>query len=151
MSEETEDAELGLRVQRLLQNYADAIDRGDAAAVAALFSADGRWDHDAATQLQGRAAILHHLRQGLPRFAQAHHHVGPARIERLADGALQSTAYFIATHVLRGGESYTVWGRYVDRIDEGAELQIAQRQTVVHLSAGTDREYTLLQRVPLPD
>jgi hypothetical protein len=151
MAEHIEDPELINRVNGLLQRYADAMDRGDCDGVAALFNEAGRWEHALGVVLVGRPAILRHLKDGIGQFAQAHHHVGPALLVRLPDGGLLSTAYFIATHVLQGGQTYTVWGRYLDRIAEGASLSIAQRQTVVHLTEGTQRAYPMLTRVPLSE
>jgi ketosteroid isomerase-like protein len=151
MAQSIEDPELNERVNRLLQAYADGIDRADCDAVAALFAADGRWEHAAGVVLIGRVAILRHLQEGIAQFTHAHHHVGPALLARLPDSSLQSTAYFIATHVLQGGHSYTVWGRYLDRIAEGPQLAISLRQMVVHLTEGTEREYRMLQRVTLSD
>ncbi len=151
MSQNIEDPELNSRVNGLLQAYADGIDRADCEAVAALFEEDGRWEHAVGVVVDGRPAILLHLKTGIGRFAHTHHHVGPALLVRRADGRLLSTAYFIATHVMQDGHRYTVWGRYVDLIAEGTKLALAQRQTVVHLTEGTESVYPMLQRVPLTD
>jgi ketosteroid isomerase-like protein len=139
------------QINRLLQTYADALDRADCEGVAAVFAEHGRWEHLPDQPVEGRAAILRHLQEGIGRFAQTHHHVGPALLLRRDDGSLQSTAYFIATHVLQDGHTYTVWGRYVDQIDAGPPCRIASRQTVVHLTEGTDQPYRMLRRQPLPE
>jgi len=150
MSNDVESHALWWQVNRLLQAYADHLDRADCEGVAALFAEQGRWEHAVGVCLEGRDAILRHLQEGIGRFAHTHHHVGPAKLLRRDDGTLESTAYFIATHLLQAGGSYTVWGRYVDRIVEGAQLLISNRQTVVHLTEGTEQAYRMIERVPLP-
>ena len=146
-----DDHDLWSQANRLLQTYADRLDRADCDGVAALFTEDARWDYSDDLSLVGRDNILRYLREGMARFVQTHHHVGPAMLDRLPDGTLRSTAYFVASHHLEGDRHDTVCGRYVDTLAEGAHLAIASRQIVVHLTEGTDRSYRMIVRKPVAD
>lgn len=132
-------------VNTRLQTYADAIDRADLAGILAGFSPDGIWDYRPGEPLQGHAAIGEFFSH-LDGFAKTSHHVGPPVVlPGDTRGSFQSTAYFIARHLLRAGGTYTVHGRYIDRF-VGPQMLIAYRRVVAHVTEGTERTYHLLER-----
>lgn len=136
-------------INGVLQAYADALDRADVERIVALFTDDAVWDYRPGAPLHGREAIAQFFR-GADVFQRTSHHVGPPRVTRSpADDGYQSIAYFVATHLLRDGARYTVYGRYVDTFHTvGSTLLIAHRRVIAHVTEGTDRAYHDLQRQP---
>ena len=132
-----------------LQRYADAIDRADLAGLLALFTPDAIWDYAPGLAVRGQAGIADFFRERFSVFARTSHHVGPPTLERdTTDGAIRSTAYFAAVHLLRSGTRYSGYGRYIDRfvaIDD--TWRIARRQVVAHDAIGTHRTMKFLDRM----
>lgn len=140
-----------MRVSDSLQAYADAIDRADIPGILALFTADAVWDYAPEGSHRGHEAIRGFFRERLVPFARTSHHVGPPVVRRDRDGSLESTAYYIATHLLKDATRYTVHGRYVDTFrEEGSTLLISWRRVVVHVTEGTKRVYNMLPRHESP-
>ena len=140
--------ETWMRVNKVLQAYADALDRADIAALLALFTPDAIWDYSLGTVRQGHDAIRGFFEERLRAFERTSHNVSPPTVRRGSEkGAYESTAYFMAAHLLRDGTRYTVWGRYVDvfrLVDSG--LLISRRGVIAHVTEGTSRKYNLLSR-----
>jgi ketosteroid isomerase-like protein len=138
-----------LRASRLLQTYADAVDRGDTETMISLFTRDAEWTYSPDMLLRGRAEITAYCRKGVRIYKRTHHLVGPPVIGPWhEDGSFDALAYLVATHELHDGSRYTVWGRYVDRMrPEDGTLRIARRTVQAHLTRGTDRRYHLLRRL----
>lgn len=137
------------RVNAVLQAYADAIDRADIPAIVALFMPDGIWDYTPGKAHVGRSAISAFFEERLRSFERTSHHVGPPVVMVGADGAVHSTAYVVAAHLLVDNSRYTVRARYVDTFAmfEG-ELLIARRNVMAHLTEGTDRAFNMIPRKP---
>lgn len=136
-----------LGVVNLLQDYADALDRGDIDALLAQFTPDAHWDFSPSQQRRGHDEIRAFFAERFREFGRTHHIVGPPRLTPQADGTLRSVAYVYASHRLADGSPYTQRGRYVDvlRKVDGA-WRIARRSVVVHLMEGSTREFTYLGR-----
>jgi ketosteroid isomerase-like protein len=136
------------RATRLLQTYADAVDRGDVDAMISLFAPDAVWTYSPDMLLRGIDEITAYCRKGVRIYHRTSHHVslpvvGPVQ----EDGSFDSLAYLLAVHELHDGSRYAVWGRYVDRlVPVGDRLLIGSRQVQAHLSRGTDRRYHPLPR-----
>jgi ketosteroid isomerase-like protein len=137
------------RANRLLQTYADAVDRGDTAAMLALFAPDAVWTYAPDMLLRGIDEMTAYCRHGIRIYKRTSHHVSLPVIGPLAaDGSFDSLAYLMAVHELHDGSRYTVWGRYVDRlVPWGEGLRIASRQVQAHLTRGTSRQYHALPRL----
>ena len=145
---EAVDPALWMRVNDVVQAYADAIDRGNIPAILALFTPDAVWEYSPSTIRQGHGEIDLFFRERMGKFARTSHNVSPPVVRRAGPDSLDSTAYFQGKHLLRDGSMYCVWGRYVDRLTEaGGALLIARRAVVAHVTEGTDRAYTMLPRV----
>jgi 3-phenylpropionate/cinnamic acid dioxygenase small subunit len=107
------------------------------------------WDYAPGLKRQGHGEIAAFFTERFSVFAQTSHHVGPPVVRaNAADGTWESTAYFIATHRLNDGESYTGYGRYVDvfRAD-GEKMLIARRKIVGHVTHGIARAVNTLERM----
>jgi ketosteroid isomerase-like protein len=132
-----------------LQSYADAIDRGDVAGILALFAPEAVWDYAPGLTRQGHAEIGAFFAERFSVFAQTSHHVGPPVVRASPDGVrFESTAYFIAAHVLRDEKTYTGYGRYVDVFETvGDELLITRRKVVGHVTQGIARTVNQLERI----
>ena len=139
------------RVNAVLQAYADAIDRADIPAIVALFTPDGVWDYTPGKAHVGRSAIHAFFEERVRNFERTSHNVGPPVVTIDAGGAVQSTAYVVAAHLLADSSRYTVRARYVDTFAmfEG-ELLIARRNVLAHLTEGTERTFNMIPRVPRP-
>jgi ketosteroid isomerase-like protein len=136
------------RANRLLQTYADAVDRGDTARMISLFTRDAVWTYSPDMLLRGVDEITAYCGKGVRIYKRTSHHVSLPVIGPLAeDGSFDSVAYLIAVHQLHDGSSYTVRGRYVDRmVPVDGELLIANRQVQAHITRGTQRRYHMLRR-----
>jgi len=136
------------RASQLLQTYADAVDRGDTEAMIALFTPDAVWTYSPDMLLRGTDEITAYCRKGVRVYRRTSHHVGLPSIGPIhQDGSFDSLAYLIAVHQLHDGSSYTVMGRYVDRlVPFGDRLLIGSRQVQAHITRGAERRYHLLQR-----
>jgi ketosteroid isomerase-like protein len=133
-------------INEALQAYADALDRADLDALMALFAPDAIWDYRPGEPLVGHATIRGFFAHA-DIFARTSHHVGPPVVRAGARaGEYDCVTYFIATHLLHDGSAYTVYGRYVDRF-AGVKLRIAHRRVLAHVTAGTDKAYTFLERI----
>lgn len=140
-----------LRVNDVLQAYADAIDRGDIPAILSVFTKDAIWDYSPTVSRQGHAAIDLFFQERMSVWSRTSHNVGPPVVRRApAPDAFVSTAYLNAKHVLKDGTRYEGWARYVDRLRPvGGRLLIARRAVVAHVFEGTSRSYTMLPRKPV--
>ena len=135
-------------VNNVLQGYADALDRGDIESILKLFTPDAIWDYSPGVMRQGHDAIHSFFEERLEAFARTSHNVCPPTVRIGSEsGTYESTAYFMATHLLRDESRYTVWGRYVDvfRMTQSG-LLISRRGVLTHVTEGTDRKYNLLAR-----
>ena len=135
-------------INNVLQGYADALDRGDLNSILMLFTPDAIWDYSPGVMRQGHDAIRSFFEERLQVFARTSHNVCPPTVRLgLESGTYESTAYFMATHLLRDESRYTVWGRYVDvfRMTPSG-LLISRRGVLTHVTEGTDRKYNLLAR-----
>jgi ketosteroid isomerase-like protein len=137
------------RANRLLQTYADAVDRGDTGAMLALFAPDAVWTYSPDMLLRGKDEMTAYCRKGVRIYKRTSHHVSLPVIGPIAeDGSFDSLAYLMAVHELHDGSRYTVWGRYVDRlVTRGDRLLIGSRQVQAHLVRGTERQYHPLPRL----
>ena len=137
-------------VNEALQGYADALDRGDIDALLAHFDAQARWLYSPTAAHVGHEAIRGFFEERLSVFARTSHHVGPPVLrEAGGDAPIESTAYFIAEHLLVDGARYRVHGRYVDRIRlEAGRAVICERAVLAHVTEGTQRSYRMLPRNP---
>ncbi len=135
-------------ISDLLQLYADAIDRGDISAILAIFWPDVVWDYAPGATRQGHADLRAFFTERFSVFAQTSHHVGPPVVRaQVTEGIWDSTAYFISTHVLKDGKTYTGYGRYVDVFrQEGATMRISRRKIVGHVTQGVARTVNQLER-----
>jgi uncharacterized protein (TIGR02246 family) len=144
------EADCWIAVNKLLQAYADAIDRADLLALVALFAEDAVWQHGPTTALRGRQEILSHLEHVRPRYVRTSHHVGPPSIAATTDAeaGIRSVAYFVAVHQLTDGARYTVYGRYVDDIlvQDGSAV-FGRHHIIAHVTDGADEaRYEFLDR-----
>jgi ketosteroid isomerase-like protein len=133
-----------------LQAYADAIDRGDIAAILAIFTPDAVWDYAPGATRTGHDEMRAFFTERFSVFATTSHHVGPPVVRAdPADGSYHSTSYLMSQHLLRDGQSYTGYGRYVDRfrLVDGRFL-IARRKVIGHVMQGIARRVYQLERVP---
>ena len=118
-------------IERLMADYAAAIDADDPVGAAACFAPDGVGDYWG--EEQGREAIAARLTEILDAFTATSHHLSNIRIE-LGDDPDRATAqsYVYAFHRRRSdGTSFHSWGRWVDelvRLDEG--WRFARRSVV---------------------
>ena len=140
------DPAVWFEVNATLQAYADALDRADLPAVVALFTPDARWEYSPGKVHAGRAEILQFFGERVESFARTSHHVGPPVLSERAD-LLESTAYYIASHLLKDDSRYTVHGRYIDEFERvDGRLLIRRRRIVAHLTEGTQRAYNFIER-----
>jgi uncharacterized protein (TIGR02246 family) len=127
-------------IQELVERYAQAVDRADGAAVAALFTDDGVLalymdpsTTDSTGQRQGRAEIAEAI-DGISRFVATHHTISShsSHVERVgATGETLCTAH----HVSDEGGKRTDRVHYIRYLDTyarpGAEWLISRREVRV--------------------
>ncbi len=137
-----------IRVNEILQAYADAVDRGDVDKIMTLFTRDAVWDSTPGAPRKGYDAISDFFRGRFQHFVSTSHHVGPPNVRRdPKDNSLEATSYFLNKHDQKDGVPYTIYGRFVDHFVElGGELLIKRRLVIVHVAEGTDRVYNKLPR-----
>lgn len=140
------------RVNDALQAYADAIDHGDIPGIVALFAPDGVWEYTPGKLHEGRETIARFFGERMGTFRHTSHNVGPPVVRRGPEpGQFRSTAYFQAKHRLDDDSLYCVWGRYVDELAMvDGQMLITRRAVVAHVTEGTSRSYTMLERVSPP-
>jgi ketosteroid isomerase-like protein len=145
----TVDFAVWVAISDQLQRYADAIDRGDIPAILAIFTPAAVWDYAPGLKRQGHGEIAAFFTERFSVFAQTSHHVGPPVVRaNEADGTWESTAYFIATHLLKDGKTYTGYGRYVDVFhNDNATMRIGRRAIIGHVTHGIARTVNTLERV----
>ena len=138
------------RINALLQSYADAVDRGDIAAILNVFSADAVWDYRPGLSFHGRHEIGGFFAERLAVYERTSHHIGSPLVSAGGGrGEYRSTAYFSALHRLKDQSRYTVYGRYVDVVTvDDADTRIKSRRIIAHVLEDSDKAYYMLERVP---
>ena len=136
------------KVNEALQGYADSLDRGDIDALLGNFDAAAQWHYSPTAMRSGHAEIRAFFEERLSVWARTSHNVGaPVLRPGERPGAVESTAYFIAEHILKDGSRYRGWGRYVDQLDvSGGRALITRRAVLAQVVKGTDRAYNMLPR-----
>lgn len=138
-------------INSTLQGYADALDRGDMDALVEVFTQDAILDYTPGAPRKGRGEILDHFCERQSKMERTSHHVGPpVVVARPGEKEFESTSYFIANHLLKGGGQYVVYGRYVDVLKESnGGFLIAHRRIIAHMTEGTNRQYVFIERKPV--
>jgi len=135
-----------IRINDVLQAYADAVDRGDVDKIMTLFTPDAVWDSTPGAPREGYEAIADFFRGRFQHFVSTSHHVGPPTVRRGANG-LEAVSYFINKHDQKDGVPYTIYGRFADQfVESGGKLLIKHRLVIVHVAEGTSRVYNKLPR-----
>lgn len=106
-----------LEIQDLVLAYSEAIDAGDAEAVAMLFCADGcirAYDRPQG-EASGRREIENLVAKLIDSFAATVHHVSPPRITFLGEEWARGVTMVHAWHEFRADRpDGLLWGRYHD-------------------------------------
>jgi hypothetical protein len=140
-------------IRRLHAEYVFYADRGRAAELVGLFTADGVYRnvggaYDGMVH-QGRDAIAAYLLSVVDDFATAgvidvhRHHVSPARAEFLDEGTARAESYFVAMRSF--GPDH--WGVYRDvLVDDGGRWRFAERKCVIEGTANASWQHEVGRR-----
>ena len=136
-------------INTALQRYADAFDRADLDAIAALFSPDAIWDHGPGHIRHGRDAIRAFLAERFAVYAGTSHHIGPPAVTPSDDSStFEAVAYLIATHLLQDGTTYTGYGRYLTTFRATPDgMLIVRHEVVAHVTHGVSAPVNQLARL----
>lgn len=117
-------------IQRLLIDYAVALDLRDWVAMAAIFTDDMRGDYGGVEVFEGRDKLIAMMRAYMGACGPTQHLLGNYRIEIDGDRA-SSRCYVRAMHIGTGAKSEAVldlWGEYIDElVRTGTGWRIAAR------------------------
>jgi len=136
------NADLGLEhqaIEEVLLGYAFALDGRRWADLTQVFSSDAVADYRGIGVFEGRDAIVGVVRDFLEACGPTQHMI--TNISVIVDGDLaRSRCYLQATHAGIGkyaGKTMTVWGEYLDRLEQRPEgWRIVHRMLAVQHVAG---------------
>lgn len=111
-------------VEDLLLAYATALDSRDWPALEQVFSADAVADYRGIGVFEGRPALVGVIADFLGRCGATQHMITNMRVECSSADVARARCYLQATHAGKdayAGQTMTVWGEYVDRVERRPE------------------------------
>ena len=130
--------ETWLRVNTLIQTYADCVDRADLSELKLIFTPTAAYEYGPGLAANGHDGIRDFLSPILDRYARMMTMMAtPAITPGATPGTYSSWTSFIAHHEWKNGRHHTVEGRYVDEhVPDPAsgELLIARRRIVAQIT-----------------
>ena len=139
-----------MRVNTLIQTYADCIDRVDFDGLEKIFTPDADYEYGLGLAAHGRTGIREFLASILARYTGTMTFMSTPNITHgPTPGTYTSWTSFMADHNWKNGNHHSVYGRYVDEFqpdkDTGA-LLIARRRVVSQLSENDPASRYKLER-----
>lgn len=129
-----------LRVNTLIQTYADCIDRVDFDGLERIFTSDAVYEYGIDLAAKGRTGIREFLAPILAKYTGTMTFMSTPNVSPGATpGTYASWTSFTANHNWKNGHHHTVMGRYVDELQldkETGALLIARRRVVSQMTEG---------------
>ena len=142
--------ETWLRVNSLVQGYADCIDRVDFDGLMKVFTSDAAYEFGPGLSANGHGGIRDFLSPILARYTGTITFMSTPNVTHgPTPGTYTSWTNFMANHNWKNGNHHAVYGRYVDdlRPETGTgPLLIARRRVVSQLSENDGPPRYLLDR-----